>query len=137
MEEQQTIKALEGVGLEGDRYALGKGAYSNSKRITIRQVSFIEIEKFNEANNELEEKFTLAETRRNIVTEGVELNDLVGKEFFVGEVRLLGIELCTPCKRPEKLANKKGFEKAFEGRGGLRAEVMTEGIISVGDEIVV
>lgn len=128
--------ALPGVGLEGDRYALKLGAFSNSTRETIRHVSLIEIEAIREANASLIETFAPHETRRNIVTEGVPLNRLVGKEFFVGQVKLRGVELCDPCERPSKLVPKPNFKSAFEGRGGLRAEVLTEGIIAVSMSIV-
>lgn len=129
------VKALEGVGLEGDRYAEGKGAYSNSKRKTIRQVSLIAREAIEEANRLFSTDFTSQETRRNIVTEGIDLNSLVGEEFSVGEVKMRGIELCEPCERPSNLIGKKGFKDTFEGRGGLRAEILSSGIIYEADTI--
>lgn len=128
----QVATFVRGLGIAEDRYALGAGAFSK-KGDKIRHVSLIEIEAFTEANIELEEVFTLAETRRNVVTSGIELNDLVGEYFTIGRVALLGTELCDPCHRPTKLANKPRFKEAFQNRGGLRAEVRSNGLVCVGD----
>lgn len=137
MEVRTSVYALAGIGLEGDRYALGQGAFSDAKRATVRHVSLISQEAIDEANAMLERPFDRSETRRNIVTQGADLNALVGKEFLVGPVRMRGIELCDPCQRPSKLAGKEGFEKAFPMRGGLRAEILSSGPIAVGDGIIV
>jgi hypothetical protein len=131
-----TIKALVGRGLEGDRYALGTGAWSNSKREVIRHVSLISAEAIAQSNSKLKEPFDTAETRRNILTKGIDLNALVGKEFSVGNVRMRGVELCDPCERPSLIANKKDFNSAFKGRGGLRAEILSDGTISLGNTII-
>jgi MOSC domain-containing protein YiiM len=64
-----------------------------------------------------------------------ELNSLVGKSFILGPLILKGTELCTPCQRPALLLNKPNFIDAFEGRGGLRAEIIKTGEISVGDTL--
>jgi MOSC domain-containing protein YiiM len=72
--------------------------------------------------------------RRNIVTDGVSLNDLVGKEFYVGEVRIRGIRLCEPCSYLAKIS----FPEILKGlvhKGGLRAQILSEGLIRVGDTI--
>lgn len=135
MQERQHVNAIAGVGLEGDRYAAGKGAWSKA-RATIRHVSLIAIEAIAEANNEIEVPFSPSETRRNLLTEGVNPNVLVGGYFMVGCVKMRGVELCDPCARPSNLAGKPGFEKAYQKRGGLRAEILTSGMISVGDEIL-
>jgi MOSC domain-containing protein YiiM len=137
MTEVSQIRAISGVGLEDDRYAVGieKGVYSHSSHVTTRHVSLIAIEAITEANQELPEAFSPAETRRNLVTEGVVLGDLLGKEFVVGDVRMRGVEPCLPCARPTALTGKPGFLTAFEGRGGLRAEIIYGGVISIGDEI--
>lgn len=133
----QQVRAIAGVGLEGDRYALGKGAYSRSARVTIRHVSLVSIEAINEANRELEFPFLPEETRRNLLTEGIDLNSLVGRMFQIHDVFMHGVELCTPCARPSTLAKKPGFEPAFQERGGLRAEILTTSVITVGNDIFV
>ena len=74
------------------------------------------------------------ETRRNLVTRGVPLNHLVGKEFQVGDVRLVGIRLCEPCHYLEEMTTK-GVLAGLIPRGGLRANVLTSGIIRVGDSV--
>ncbi|MDB5166451.1 MAG: domain containing protein [Candidatus Saccharibacteria bacterium] len=135
MQPRDHTLAIAGEGLVGDRYALGTGAYSNSKKQKIRHVSLIGQEAIDRANNKLVVPFSVDETRRNLVTHGVELNDLVDEEFTVGDVAMRGVELCDPCKRPEKLAGKDGFMQAFQELGGLRAEVLQSGFIVVGSPI--
>lgn len=124
-----SIKAIEGQGLEGDRYQTGKGAYSNSKRKVIRHVTLIAIEVIENTD------FSMEQTRRNIITTGINLNNLVGKEFTVGNVRLRGIELADPCDRPSQLSGKPDFKSQFDNAGGLRAQILTTGQIKPGDEI--
>lgn len=136
------VMAIAGVGLDGDRYALGKGAYSKSKNPKIRHVSLISREAIRQANNDLTQPLRDVSdlefmTRRNLVTEGVNLTELVGKPFSIGSVSLRGVEVCEPCTRPERLSDEvTGFEAAFQNsRGGLRAEILSSGLISVGDVI--
>ncbi len=131
----ETVQAIAGVGLEGDRYALGIGAFSKGKRQVIRHVSLVGLEAIEESNTLAEEPFLPSETRRNIVTSGIDLNELVGESFYVGDVEMRGVELCDPCGRPSKLAGKPRFQDAFENRGGLRAEVLSSGLIAVHDTI--
>ena len=128
------------LGIEGDRYAVGKGAYSAAEPIKVRHISLIALSGIETANDWLqagdEPTFDAAETRRNIVLEGItstELNGLVGQQFQLGSIRLRGTELCTPCERPAQLLNKPSFMDAFEGRGGIRAEVLNSGMLHIGD----
>ncbi len=130
------VEALTDLGLAGDRYALNKGSYSKNDP-NKRQVTFIGIEAFREANQSLEVPFLLKETRRNIVTGGVNLNSLVGKTFKIGSVMFKGTELCDPCKRPGILADKKDFKEAFENKGGLRAQVLKGGMVSLGEMTII
>ena len=74
------------------------------------------------------------EARRNVVTRGVPLNHLVGKEFSIGDVRVRGIRLCEPCDHLQKVTGKSVI-KSFLHRGGLRAQILSEGIIRVGTTI--
>jgi MOSC domain-containing protein YiiM len=139
----QEVNAIAGVGLEGDRYATGKGTYSglpnrSDKTKYIRQVTIISKVAIDEANKLLAEPFSLSETRRNIVVDGdIDLLSLIGIEFKIGGVRFRGFEDCTPCKLPERMAGKQGFEQAFAKRGGLRAEILTDGLITVGSELII
>lgn len=129
------VEALKGLGLAGDRYALGKGAWSGNNPVK-RQVTFIAMEAIEEANKQLKKPFLPEETRRNIVTMGVDLNSLVGKTFKIGSVIFKGTELCDPCKRPSVLAGKESFKEAFDNKGGLRAEVISGGMVTIGEMIL-
>jgi hypothetical protein len=133
------VRALAGRGLDGDRYAAGQGSYSQAKRQAIRHVSIIEREAIEAANEELARRglvpFEPNETRRNIVVESTDVYALLGREFSIGDVRLRGIEPTRPCHIPSAAANKTGFKEAYTNRGGVRAEILSDGIISVGDAI--
>ncbi len=141
MKSVPSIKAIEGIGLEGDRYATGKGAFSNSKppRNIDRHISLIESEAIQAVRTQENIDVTFADTRRNLLTIGIELNDLVGKKFLIGDVLVEGVELCDPCGRPGILSGKEGLKKrfkdAFEKRGGLRVRVLSTGEIHQGDTI--
>jgi len=136
------VKVNSGYGIEGDRYALATGAYSKVEPAKVRHISLISLSGIATANDWLkagdEPTFDASETRRNIVLDGItatELNDLVGKQFQLGSLLLLGTELCTPCERPAQLLNKPSFMEAFEGRGGIRAEVLNSGTLTIGDKL--
>jgi MOSC domain-containing protein YiiM len=133
MRSLEEVRALAGLGLEGDRYAMKAGTYS-TKPASGRQVTLIESEAVAAAEQEYDVSIEPGATRRNIVTASVALNHLVGKEFRVGEVTLKGIRLCEPCAHMARLT-EKGALKALIHRGGLRAEIVTEGTIRVGDPI--
>jgi MOSC domain-containing protein YiiM len=135
MEARTSVAASTGVGLDGDRYATGAGRYSDTGRGP-RDVTLIEREAVDAVRAETGIDVLEIETRRNIVTEGVPLNHLVGRTFRVGEVLLRGVKLSEPCAYLEELVGKDGLYKAFLHRGGLRAEVLGDGEISVGDHVV-
>lgn len=139
-----SAKAIAGSGLEGDRYALGTGAYSAIEPTKVRHISIIALSGINTANDWLiagdEPTFDGPETRRNIVLADItasELNILVGKQFQIGSIQLLGTELCTPCERPAQLLSRPSFMDAFEGRGGIRAEILNSGALTVGDKLFI
>jgi MOSC domain-containing protein YiiM len=123
----QDARALPGRGLEGDRYCTGHGHYSARPSVGGREITLIEIE----AIEALEVKIGAAETRRNIATQGVPLNHLIDRTFRIGTVRLRGTRLCEPCKYLDRLTSP-GVMKALVHRGGLRAQILTEGTIRVG-----
>lgn len=122
-----------GKGLEGDRYFLKTGTYSNHPGLG-RDVTLIEIEAIEAMKRDYDVEIAPGESRRNIVTRGVPLNHLVGREFKVGEVTLRGIRLCEPCSHLEGLS-QKGVQRGLIHRGGLRAHILTGGIIRVGDSV--
>lgn len=125
----QTVRALKGAGLEGDRYAIAQGSWNNGK-MGKRQVSLISAASFEDTG------FEFADSRRNIIIDGIELTTLIGKEFTLGDARLQGVKYCTPCRRPDNLCGKQGFEKLFFERGGLLADVLETGVFSVGEKLV-
>jgi len=125
-------RAVSGVGLEGDRYALQKGTFS--KPVPDREITLIEAEAVEAIKGEYDIDLCPGEARRNIVTRGVPLNHLVGREFQVGEVKIRGIRLCEPCSHLEGLTGKPVI-KGLRHRGGLRAQIVSSGLIRVGDVV--
>lgn len=126
-------RALVGRGLEGDRYCTGRGYYSPKPSVGGREITLIETEAV-DALGELDIKLTPAQTRRNVATRGVPLNHLVDRVFRIGEVRLRGTRLCEPCKYLDGLT-RAGAMAGLIHRGGLRAQILSEGIIRVGDVV--
>ncbi len=129
MQAIDSVRAVAGHGLEGDRYCGGKGSF-NKNRPGKRQVTLMNARFFAGSG------FAPEESRRNIIVSGVELMALIGKEFYIGSVRLRGVKYCDPCERPTKLSGRKeSFHEAFLDCGGLVAEVLTDGRIHVGDKV--
>jgi MOSC domain-containing protein YiiM len=133
METVPEARAIAGRGFEGDRYALGVGYYSNTPGPGGRELTLIETETL-EALPTLGIKLSAVETRRNVATSGVPLNHLIGRDFWVGAVRLRGTRLCEPCKYLEGLT-QPGAMVALIHRGGLRAQILNDGVIRVSDII--
>jgi len=128
------VRAIPGKGLEGDRYFEASGTYSASPGPG-REVTFIESEAIQAMARDNGITIPAGAARRNVITRGTPLNHLVGTEFDVGPVRLLGIRLCEPCSHLESLT-RKGLIAGLVHRGGLRAQILAEGDIRVGDPIV-
>jgi MOSC domain-containing protein YiiM len=135
MEARDRIDALAGAGLRDDRYATATGTYSGKGR-GARDVTLIEREAVDAVRAE-DDGVDVGEdqTRRNLVTEGVALNHLVGREFRVGSVRMRGVRLAEPCVYLEQLTGLVGVRAALVHRGGLRAEILDDGELRVGDAI--
>ena len=133
MESIADVKAVVGRGLEGDRYFNGTGHWSKHPGVS-REVTLIEIEAIEALEREKEIAIAPGAARRNVVTRGVPLNHLVGREFQIGAVRLRGTRLCEPCAYLEGLT-QKGVLAGLIHRGGLRAEIVTAGTIRVEDII--
>jgi len=134
LEERSEIRAIEGRGLEGDRYLAGAGTWS-SRRGAGRHVTLIERETVDELRSRDGIDLRPEDLRRNLVTEGVALADLVGRELRVGDVVLRGIRLCEPCAHIEALT-QPGVVTGLVHRAGLRADIVDGGTIRVGDPIV-
>lgn len=127
------VHAVPGRGLDGDHYYLNIGN-PDRKTDASREVTLVEVESIESVRRDYKIPLDLGETRRNLITQNVPLNHLVGKTFRVGEVTLRGIRLCEPCSHLEQLT-QKAVLPAFVHRGGLRAQILTEGNLRVGDNI--
>jgi MOSC domain-containing protein YiiM len=134
MERRDAVQAMAGVGLDGDRYAAGEGKYAKATDGGERAVTLIEREAVEAARREYDVELEEHEARRNVVTEGVPLNHLVGRTFRVGDVLLRGFKLSEPCAYLESLT-RSGVRKALVHRAGLRAEILEGGTMHVGDAI--
>ena len=131
MVEVGSVRAVAGKGLEGDRYANGVGTFSGQAG-TGREVTLIEAEALESLAREYDVEMDPAESRRNLVTLGLPLNHLVGREFRVGDVTLRGTRLCEPCSHLETLT-RPGVRRGLVHRGGLRADIVNGGVIRAGD----
>jgi hypothetical protein len=124
--------AVAGRGLEGDRYFRGDGDgtfYEEEK--SGQDLTLIEAEAIEGLESDMGIALAAGETRRNVVTRGVPLNDLVGKRFLVGEVECLGQRLCDPCSHLQR-ETQPGVLEGLANRGGLRADIVRGGWIAVG-----
>ena len=132
MQSVSEARAVPGRGLEGDRYFDQKGTFSKPQ--PDRELTLIEAEAIEALKRELGVDYGLSDSRRNVVTRGVPLNHLVGREFWVGEVKARGLRLCEPCSHLQKLSHEKVLPGLVH-RGGLRAQILTEGTIRIGETI--
>ena len=119
-----SVSAVAGKGLTGDRQYFEHGAESGEA------LTLIEAEVLEDVG------LTGAQSRRQVVVRGVRLNDLIGKHFSIGDVQCLGVELAEPCLHLQQLT-RPGIIKDLVHRGGLRADILTDGKISVGDLVSV
>ena len=124
--------AVPGSGLDGDRYALKLGTFY--KPAPDHELTLIEAEAIEALRRDYRVELAAGEARRNIVTRNVPLNHLVGREFAIGQVHIRGIRLCEPCDHLQKVTGKPVI-KGLLHRGGLRAQILTQGTIRVGDTI--
>ena len=122
------VEAVKGKGLIGDR----KFKNENNKK---SQLTLIEIENIKYFNEAVGSSIKPVDFRRNIITQGVNLNKLVNKEFLVGKIKLKAHDLCRPCKYLEDLLNQKNLVKLLMLKAGLRCEILTSGKIFVDDII--
>ncbi len=132
------VKAIAGQGLEGDRYFAKQGTFTDNPNTTGRQVTLIESEAIEALKRDYGVKIDGKDARRNIVTRGVALNHLVGRDFQVGNVRMRGVRLDEPCNHMASLVNEEQKDKIRLGlmhRGGLRADILNDGVIRVGDAV--
>ena len=133
LERRDEVVAIEGEGLEGDRYRDAEGTFSDRPG-SGRHVTLIEAEAIEAIAKEDGIVIDPTEARRNLVTRGVALNHLVDREFTVGDVVLRGTRLCEPCGHLTKLTGHP-MTTALLHRAGLRADIVSGGVIRVGDPV--
>jgi MOSC domain-containing protein YiiM len=119
----ESVRAVAGQGLEGDRHFFPGGAPSGEA------LTVIEAEVLDEVG------LTGAQSRRQVMVRGVRVNDLVGKRFRIGEVECLGVELCEPCLHLQSLT-RPGIIKELIHRAGINVDILSGGTISVGDRVL-
>ena len=127
------VEAVPGSGLAGDRYCRHEGTFSK-RGSPDREVTLIEAEALEALARDAGLALAPGQARRNLVTRGVPLNHLVGKEFAVGAAVLRGLRLCEPCGHLEALT-VKGVKEGLCHRGGLRAQILQGGVLRAGDPI--
>ena len=130
IKEVNSIDVLANQGVLGDRHF-------NEFNDPYNQLSLIESESIDYYNIKYGLNIPYIDFRRNIITKGIQLNDLVGKKFQIGKVELEGIDLCRPCKHLSEVLQQDNIIKEFLRRGGLRCQVLSSSSIKIGDKIKV
>jgi MOSC domain-containing protein YiiM len=133
MRRHPTGRLLAGVGLEGDRYALGGGTWVRYPDLE-KQVTLIDRDDVAAVAADIGAELSPGDTRRNLVTVGVDLPSLVGRWFTVGEALLFGMKRCPPCTHLERLTGTR-LVKAMVHRGGINAAVFHGASIAEGDPV--
>ena len=128
IKEVNSIEVLANKGIVGDRHF-------NDINDPYNQLSLIESENIDEYNVKFGLDIPYVDFRRNIVTKGIQLNDLIGKKFKIGKVELEGVELCRPCRHLTEMLDQKNILKEFMRKGGLRCEIKSSSSIKIGDKI--
>ena len=128
MEDVNTVEVIASKGIVNDRYF-------NENNDQALQITLIESENIDYYNQISETNIPYISFRRNIITKGIQLNDLVGKEILIGNVKIKGHRLCAPCRYLQEMLKQKNLVKKLLNRGGLRCEILTDGTISVNDPI--
>jgi MOSC domain-containing protein YiiM len=127
------VHAVPGRGLEGDRYFAGDGTFFEERKPG-QDITLIEAEAIEGLAGDTGIELGPGGSRRNVVTRGIGLNDLVGRRFTVGEIECVGRRLCDPCSHLESVT-QLGVLKGLVNRGGLRADIVRGGRIVVGDRV--
>ena len=128
IKEVNSIEVLANKGIVGDRHF-------NDINDPYNQLSLIESENIDEYNIKSGLDIPYINFRRNIITKGIQLNNLIGKKIQIGNVELEGVELCRPCRHLTEMLNQKNILKEFMRKGGLRCQILSSSKISIGDKI--
>ena len=126
--EVDSIKVIANKGVVGDRHF-------NEFNDPYCQLSLIESEGIDDYNIKHNLNISYVDFRRNIVTSGIQLNNLVGKKILVGNVILEGVDLCRPCKHLSEILDQSNIIKEFLRKGGLRCQILSTSNINIGDKI--
>ena len=130
IEEVESIEVLANKGVVGDRHF-------DNYNDPYCQLSLIEAENIDEYNLKFGLNIPYLDFRRNIITKGIKLNDLVGKRLLIGNVEVEGIDLCRPCRHLTEMLDQENILKEFLRKGGLRCQILSSSKIKVGDAIKV
>ena len=130
IKEVDSIQVLANKGVVGDRHF-------DEFNDPYCQLSLIESENIDFYNSKYNLNIPYVDFRRNIITKGIRLNDLIGKKFLVGNVKVEGIDLCRPCRHLTEILNQENILKEFLRKGGLRCQILSSSMINVGDNIKV
>ena len=128
IEKVKFIEVVARKGIKGDRYF-------NDVNEERKQLTLIESENIDYYNKTFNTNFKYLEFRRNLVTQNIQLNDLIGKTLSIGEIKIKAHDLCRPCKPLQEKLGKNNIIKEFLRRGGLRCEILNSGNIKIGDNI--
>ena len=130
IEEVNSIEVIANKGIVGDRHF-------REFNDPFSQFTLIESENIDYFNLKYGLNIPYVNFRRNVITKGTRLNELVGKKFFVGDIELEGIDLCRPCKHLNEILNQENILKEFLRKGGLRCRILNSSIIKINDLIKV
>ena len=130
IKEVESIEVLANKGVVGDRHF-------DNYNDPYCQLSLIESENIDEYNLKFGLNIPYLDFRRNIITKGIKLNDLVGKKLSIGNVEVEGIDLCRPCRHLTEMLDQENILKEFLRKGGLRCQILSSSKIKVGDTIKV
>ena len=128
--EVKAIEVLENKGIVGDRHF-------DEFNDPYCQLSLIESENIDFYNSKYSLNIPYVDFRRNIITKGIRLNDLIGKKFLVGNAKVEGIDLCRPCRHLTEMLSQQNILKEFLRKGGLRCQILSSSMINIGDNIKV
>ncbi len=130
IKEVESIEVLANKGVVGDRHF-------DNYNDPYCQLSLIEAENIDEYNLKFGLNIPYLDFRRNIITKGIKLNNLVGKKLSIGNVEVEGIDLCRPCRHLTEMLDQENILKEFLRKGGLRCQILSSSKIKVGDSIKV
>ena len=128
------INEVDSIEVETNKGVVGDRHYKNFND-PYCQLTLIESENIDYYNTKYGLNISYVDFRRNIITKGVKLNNLVGKKLLIGNVIVEGIDLCRPCKHLSEILNQNNVIKEFLRRGGLRCQILSSSKININDEI--